>query len=157
MTVQGTPENGALAGIKVLELGQLIAGPFCGQMLADFGADVVKIESPGLGDPIREWGKEKTGGKSLYWPVIGRNKKSITLNLRLTEGQALARRLAQESDILIENFRPGTLEKWGLGWEDLKKLNPRLIMVRVTGYGQTGPYAERAGYGAIGEAMGGLR
>ncbi len=157
MKDQGRPVAGALDGVKVLELGQLIAGPFCGQMLADFGADVVKIEAPGAGDPIREWGKEKTGGKSLYWPVIGRNKKSVTLNLRVAEGQALARRLALESDILIENFRPGTLEKWGLGWEELSRLNPRLIMVRVTGYGQTGPYAERAGYGAIGEAMGGLR
>jgi formyl-CoA transferase len=138
-------------------MGQLLAGPFCGQLLADFGAEVVKIEPPRVGDPMREWGRERPYGKSLWWPVVGRNKKSVTLNLREKEGQAIARRLIVTSDILIENFRPGTLERWNMSYEHLSKDNPKLIMVRVSGYGQTGPYSQRAGFGSIGEAMGGLR
>ena len=147
----------ALGGIRVLELGQLVAGPFCGQVLADFGAEVIKCEDPGVGDPLRQWGRERPYGKSLWWPVAARNKKSITLNLRAIEGQELLRQLVEVSDVLIENFRPGTLEKWGLGYEELSRLNPRMILIRVSGFGQTGPYASRAGYGSIGEAMGGLR
>ena len=154
----GQTENiSALAGLRVVEMGQLLAGPFCGQLLADFGAEVIKIEPPGVGDPLRQWGQEKPHGKSLWFPVVGRGKKSITLDLRKPEGQDIARRLIAKSDIVVENFRPGTMERWGLGYERLSELNPRLIMVRVTGYGQTGPYAHRAGFGAIGEAMGGLR
>ena len=147
----------ALDGLRVLEAGVLIAGPFCGQLLADFGAEVIKIEQPGVGDPMREWGREKPGGHSLWWPVLARNKKSVTLNLRDARGQDLVRRLVACSDILVENFRPGTLERWGLGYEDLAAINPRLILVRVTGFGQTGPYSGRPGYGSVGEAMGGLR
>ncbi|MDI3339622.1 MAG: CoA transferase [Sphaerobacter sp.] len=146
-----------LAGVRVIEMGSLLAGPFCGQLLADFGAEVIKVEPPGSGDPMRDWGQHRKDGRSLWWPVIGRNKKSITLNLRVPEGQALARRLAASADILVENFRPGTLERWGLGWDQLSAVNPGLIMVRVSGYGQTGPYRQRAGFGVIGEAMGGLR
>jgi len=138
-------------------MGQLLAGPFCGQLLADFGAEVIKCEQPGVGDPMRQWGREKPHGKSLWWPVVGRNKKSVTLNLRTPEGQEMVRELVKTTDVLIENFRPGTMERWNLGYDVLKEINPRLIMVRVTGYGQTGPYAPRAGFGAIGEAMGGLR
>ncbi|MEM9198186.1 MAG: CoA transferase [Pseudomonadota bacterium] len=143
--------------MRVIEMGQLLAGPFCGQLLADFGAEVIKCEQPGAGDPMRQWGREKPHGKSLWWPVVARNKKSITLNLREPEGQDVVRQLVASSDILIENFRPGTMERWGLGYDALSEINPRLVMVRVTGFGQTGPYAKRAGYGAIGEAMGGLR
>ncbi len=146
--------SGALDGIKVIELGQLIAGPFCGQLLGDMGADVIKIEPPGAGDPMRSWGH---GEHKVWWEVIGRNKRSVTANLRVAEGQALVRRLLAEADIMIENFKPGTVEKWGLGPADLHAINPRLIVVRMSGYGQTGPYAGRAGYGGIGEAMGGLR
>jgi formyl-CoA transferase len=149
--------KGPLVDLRVIEMGQLLAGPFCGQLLADFGAEVIKIEPPGVGDPMREWGREKPHGKSLWWPVVARNKKSVTLNLRLPEGQELARRLIATADILIENFRPGTLERWNMGYEQLAASNPRLVMVRVSGYGQTGPYAHRAGFGSIGEAMGGLR
>ena len=147
----------ALDGLRVLETGVLLAGPFCGQLLADFGAEVIKLEQPGVGDPMRQWGREKSGGHSLWWPVVARNKKSVTLNLRELRGQDLVRRLVASSDILVENFRPGTLERWGLGYEDLAAINPRLILVRVTGFGQTGPYAGRPGYGSVGEAMGGLR
>ncbi len=149
--------SGPLADLRVVEMGQLLAGPFCGQLLADFGADVIKIEPPGQGDPMREWGREKSGGRSLWWPVVARGKRSVTLNLREAAGQDLARRLIAEADVLVENFRPGTLEKWGLAPEDLIAANPKLIVVRVSGYGQSGPYASRPGYGAIGEAMGGLR
>lgn len=149
--------QGPLADMRVIEMGQLLAGPFCGQLLADFGAEVIKCEQPGAGDPMRQWGREKPHGKSLWWPVVARNKKSITLNLREPEGQDVVRKLVETSDILIENFRPGTMERWGLGYDALSAINPRLVMVRVTGFGQTGPYAKRAGYGAIGEAMGGLR
>jgi formyl-CoA transferase len=148
---------GALGDVRVLELGTLLAGPFCGQLLGDMGAEVIKIEPPGQGDPMRVWGRQKPGEPSLWWPVVGRNKKAITLDLRQKDGQALLLELAAKADIVIENFRPGTLEKWGLGWEQLSAANPRLIMVRVSGYGQTGPYAGRAGFGAVGEAMGGLR
>jgi formyl-CoA transferase len=138
-------------------MGQLLAGPFCGQLLADFGAEVIKIEQPGVGDPMREWGREKPHGLSLWWPVIARNKKSVEINAREAEGAELIRRLAADADILLENFRPGTMERWGLGWDQLSATNPRLVMIRVSGYGQTGPYSTKAGYGAIGEAMGGLR
>ncbi len=149
--------TGALSDLRVIEMGQLLAGPFCGQLLADFGADVIKIEPPGQGDPMREWGREKAGGRSLWWPVVARGKRSVTVDLRGAEGQDLARQLIAEADVLVENFRPGTLERWGLDPADLMAANPRLIVVRVSGYGQTGPYATRPGYGAIGEAMGGLR
>ena len=148
---------GPLAGLRVLELGTLLAGPFCGQLLGDFGAEVIKIEPPNQGDPMRVWGREKAGGKSLWWPVVARNKKAITLDLRQAEGQALLKELVKKSDFLLENFRPGTMEKWGLGWSELSAINPRLIMIRVSGFGQTGPYSRQAGFGAIGEAMGGLR
>jgi formyl-CoA transferase len=157
MTDTAPPRQGPLTDIRVIEMGQLLAGPFCGQLLADFGAEVIKCEQPGEGDPMREWGREKPYGKSLWWPVVARNKKSLTLNLRTPEGQQVIRDLVATSDILIENFRPGTLERWNLGYEELSKINPKLIMVRVTGFGQTGPYSSRAGYGSIGEAMGGLR
>jgi len=150
-------DHGALADLRVLELGTLIAGPFCGQLLGDMGAEVIKIEPPNLGDPMRVWGRHDAQGPSLWWPVISRNKKSITLDLRQHEGQVLMKEAVQKADFLIENFRPGTMEKWGLGFETLSAINQRLIMVRVSGYGQTGPYAGRAGFGAIGEAMGGLR
>ena len=148
---------GPLKGVRVIELGQLLAGPFCGQLLADYGAEVIKVEQPGVGDPMRVWGREKSHGKSLWWPVIARNKKSITLNLRTEEGQQIIRDLVANADMLLENFRPGTMERWGLGYEELKKINPGLIMIRVSGYGQNGPYSTKAGYGAIGEAMGGMR
>jgi crotonobetainyl-CoA:carnitine CoA-transferase CaiB-like acyl-CoA transferase len=156
--------QGALDGLRLIELGQLIAGPFCGQLMADHGAEVIKIEPPAKpgaplsaggseGDPMRQWGR----GKPLWFPVVARNKKTITLNLRDPRGQDLLKRLVKKSDFLLENFRPGTLEKWGLGYETLSADNPGLIMIRVSGYGQTGPYAPRAGYGSIGEAMGGIR
>lgn len=148
---------GALSGVRVIEMGTMIAGPFCGQMLADHGAEVIKLEQPGAGDPMRQWGLEKPHGKPLHWSVLARNKLSATLNAREAEGQDLVRRLAERADMLVENFRPGTMERWGLGPDDLAAVNPRLVMVRVSGFGQTGPYAGRAGYGAIGEAMGGLR
>lgn len=149
--------TGPLAGIRVVEMGQLIAGPFCGQLLGDLGADVIKLEDPSRGDPMREWGHQRPSGESLWWSVVARNKRSVTCNLRSPEGQELARRLIHRADIVVENFRPGTLEKWGLGYDELAAENPGLIMVRVSGFGQSGPYAGRAGFGAIGEAMGGLR
>jgi formyl-CoA transferase len=149
--------RGPLSDLRVIEMGTLLAGPFCGQLLGDFGAEVIKIEPPNQGDPMRVWGREKAHGKSLWWPVVARNKKSVTLNLREEEGQALARDLISEADFLLENFRPGTMERWGLSYEELYKINPGLIMIRVSGYGQTGPYSSRAGFGAVGEAMGGLR
>ena len=146
-----------LSDLKVIELGQLIAGPFCGQLLADFGADVVKGEAPDRPDPARGWGAAKKAGIGLMWPVIGRGKRSLTLNLRVAEGQEILKQLASEADILVENFRPGTLEKWGLGPDVLMALNPRLILVRVSGYGQTGPESGKAGYASVGEAKAGLR
>lgn len=152
-----SPATGPLHGIRVLELGQLIAGPFCGQILGDFGAEVIKIEAPGVGDPMRTWGHEKVNGKTLWWSVIARNKKSVTCDLRTPEGQAILKALVEHADVLIENFRPGTMEKWNLGWETLRAIKPELVFVRVSGYGQTGPYATRAGFGSIGEALGGLR
>ena len=145
-----------LAGIRVLEMGQLIAGPFAGKMLAEFGAQVIKIEPPGTGDPLRKW-RLLHEGTSVWWAAQSRNKESLTLDLRSPEGQDVARELIAESDVLIENFRPGTLETWGLGWDELHALNPRLVMLRVSGYGQTGPYRDRPGFGVVAEAMGGLR
>jgi formyl-CoA transferase len=147
---------GPLQGVKVLELGTLIAGPFCGKTLADFGAEVIKVEPPGEGDPLRRW-RRMRNGVSLWWHVQSRNKKSITLDLRQPDGQAIARRLARECHIVIENFRPGALERWNLGWDALSRENPKLVLVRISGYGQTGPYRERPGFAAIGEAMGGMR
>ena len=154
-----------LDGLKVLEMGTLIAGPFCGRLLAEFGADVIKIETPGDakgegGDPLRKWRKlhDADGQKtSLWWYAQARNKKSVTVNLREKEGQEIVRKLALDADIIVENFRPGTLEKWNLGYESLAKDNPKLIMVRLSGFGQTGPYKDRVGFGAIGESMGGIR
>jgi len=157
MTSESSFKPGPLAGLRVIELGTLLAGPFCGQLMGDFGAEVIKVEPPGQGDPMRVWGREKANGKSLWWPVVARNKKAITLDLRQASGQELLRELVRKCDFLLENFRPGTLEKWGLGWEQLSAINPRLIMIRVSGFGQTGPYSRQAGFGAIGEAMGGLR
>ena len=145
--------QGALAGLRLIELGQLIAGPFCGQLMADHGAEVIKIEPPKVGDAMRNWGQ----GIPLWFSVVARNKKSITLNLREKEGQEIVRKLAAKADFLLENFRPGTMERWNLGWKDLSAINEALIMIRVSGYGQTGPYSPRAGYGGIGEAMGGMR
>ncbi|MBA2375989.1 MAG: CoA transferase [Rubrobacter sp.] len=146
-----------LEGLRVVEMGSLLAGPFCGQLLGDFGAEVIKVEPPGKGDPMRVWGRHQKNGRTLWWPVIARNKKSVTLNLREKEGQEIARSLIAEADVLVENFRPGTMERWGMGYEELREANPGLVMVRVSGYGQTGPYRDRAGFGAIGEAMGGIR
>ena len=151
-----SPKPAALAGVRVIEMGQLIAGPFCGKFLGEFGADVIKIEPPGGGDPLRNWRMIKNG-TSVWWQVQSRNKRSVAIDLRAKEGQDLARRLIAEADVLIENFRPGTLEEWGMGWDALSELNPGLVMLRVSGYGQTGPYRDRPGFGVIGEAMGGLR
>jgi formyl-CoA transferase len=145
-----------LQGIKVIELGTLIAGPFCARLLAEFGAEVIKIESPAGGDPLRKWRKLHEG-TSLWWYAQARNKKSVTLDLKHPEAQEIVRRLVKEADIVVENFRPGAMEKWGLGWDELSKINPRLVMVRLSGFGQTGPYRDRPGFGAIGESMGGLR
>jgi len=145
-----------LQGVKVIELGTLIAGPFCARLLAEFGAEVIKIEQPGSGDPLRKWRKLHQG-TSLWWYAQARNKKSVTLDLKQPEAQEIVRKLAKGADIVVENFRPGAMEKWGLGWEQLSKLNPGLIMVRLSGFGQTGPYRDRPGFGAIGESMGGLR
>ena len=145
---------GALTGLRVIELGQLIAGPFCGQLLGDMGADVIKVEPPGAGDPLREWGQ---GEAKLQWEVIARNKRSVSANLRVPAGQALVRKLIATADILIENFKPGTMEKWGLGPDMLLAEQPGLIIARMSGYGQSGPYSARPGFGGIGEAMGGWR
>jgi formyl-CoA transferase len=147
---------GALDGLKVVEMGQLIAGPFAGKTLGEFGADVIKIEAPGSGDPLRNW-RLIQDGTSVWWQVQSRNKRSIALDLRSAEGQDIARKLISQADVLIENFRPGTLEGWGMSYEELSKLNPGLIMLRISGYGQTGPYRDLPGFGSIGEAMGGLR
>lgn len=156
-TAVDAPVKGPLAGVRVVEMGQLIAGPFCGQLFGDLGADVIKVEEPSKGDPMREWGRARPQGESLWWSVVGRNKRSITLDLRSQEGQSTARTLIESADILLENFRPGSMEQWGLGYERLSEENPGLIMVRVSGFGQSGPYSARPGYGSIGEAMGGLR
>lgn len=157
MLTASVANQGALADLRVIELGTLLAGPFCGQLLGDMGAEVIKVEPPGQGDPLRVWGQQLHNGQSLWWPVVARNKKAITLDLRVAAGQAVLKQLVAKADFLLENFRPGTLEKWGLGWDELSAINPRLIMIRVSGYGQTGPYAKRAGFGSVGEAMGGLR
>jgi crotonobetainyl-CoA:carnitine CoA-transferase CaiB-like acyl-CoA transferase len=148
-----TTNTGPLRDLRVVEMGQLIAGPFCGQLLGDMGADVIKVEPPGAGDPMRVWGN----GAPVWWEVIARNKRSVSINLRGPEGQALARRLIAKADVLIENFRPGAMEAWGLDPAALRRDNPRLIVARMSGYGQTGPYASRTGFGGIGEAMGGWR
>lgn len=153
---QNNTSNMALQGLKVIEMGQLIAGPFASKLLGEFGADVIKIEPPGVGDPLRKWRKIKDG-TSLWWHVQSRNKRSLTLDLKQTEAQDIVRKLVAEADVLVENFRPGTLEGWGLGYDALKAINPRLIMLRISGYGQTGPYRDLPGFGVIGEAMGGLR
>ena len=145
-----------LKGIKVIELGNLIAAPFCGRIFAEFGAEVIKIEAPGAGDELRQW-RKMYEGTSLWWYVQARNKKSVTVDMRLPEGQDIVRKLCMDADIVVENFRPGTLEKWNLGFDELAKINPRLILVRLSGYGQTGPYRDRLGFGVIGEAMGGMR
>ncbi len=163
--MENAKNTGPLTGLKVIEMGTLIAGPFCGRLLAEFGAEVIKIEAPATdkddgGDPLRKWrklyddGDEKT---SLWWYAQARNKKSVTINLREKDGQEIVRKLAATADILVENFRPGTLEKWGLDYDTLRKINPKLIMVRLSGFGQTGPYKDRVGFGAIGESMGGMR
>ena len=146
----------ALQGVRVIEMGQLIAGPFCGKTLGEFGADVIKIEAPETGDPLRNWRLIKEG-TSVWWQVQSRNKRSVALDLRQKEGQDIARQLIAEADVLVENFRPGTLEGWGMSPEELHQLNPGLVMLRISGYGQTGPYRDLPGFGAIGEAMGGLR
>ncbi|MBU4422689.1 MAG: CoA transferase [Gammaproteobacteria bacterium] len=153
---QSLPSPAALAGVRVVEMGQLIAGPFCGKTLGEFGADVIKIEAPQTGDPLRNWRLIKEG-TSVWWQVQSRNKRSVALDLRQKEGQAIARQLIAEADVLVENFRPGTLEGWGMSPEELHALNPGLVMLRISGYGQTGPYRDLPGFGAIGEAMGGLR
>ena len=156
ISVDSAPAPSALQGLRVIEMGQLIAGPFAGKMLGEFGADVIKIEPPGAGDPLRNWRLIKNG-TSVWWQVQSRNKRSIALDLRSAEGQDIARQLIAKADVLIENFRPGTLEGWGMGYADLAKLNPGLVMLRISGYGQTGPNRDLPGFGAIGEAMGGLR
>ncbi|MCS0581111.1 CoA transferase [Massilia pinisoli] len=154
-TASNTPDA-PLKGVRVIEMGQLIAGPFAGKTLGDFGADVIKIEAPDGGDPLRNWRMIKEG-TSVWWQVQSRNKRSLALDLRSSEGQDIARKLVAEADVLIENFRPGTLEGWGMGWDVLSQLNPGLVMLRISGYGQTGPYRDLPGFGMIGEAMGGLR
>lgn len=156
MTAPHMLPDAALKGVRVIEMGQLIAGPFAGKTLGEFGADVIKIEAPGAGDPLRNWRMMKDG-TSVWWQVQSRNKRSIALDLRSSEGQEIARKLIAEADVLVENFRPGTLESWGMGWEELSALNSGLVMLRISGYGQTGPYRDLPGFGAIGEAMGGLR
>ena len=154
----GTPGGpGPLAGLRLIELGTLLAGPFAGRLLGDLGAEVIKVEAPGKPDPLRDWGQARYEGHSLWWPVQSRNKKCITLNLREPRGQELLLELVRGADVLTENFRPGTLERWNLGYERLAAVNPGLVLARISGYGQTGPYAERAGYASVAEAMGGLR
>lgn len=151
-----TQSRKPLEGLKVLELGQLIAGPFAGKCFAEFGADVIKIEPPGSGDPLRKW-RSLHDGTSLWWFVQNRGKKSVTVNMRVAEGQEIVRKLALDADVIIENFRPGTMEKWGLGYEVLSQANPRLVMLRLSGFGQSGPMRDQAGFGSVGESMGGLR
>ncbi|HWI15828.1 MAG TPA: CoA transferase, partial [Burkholderiales bacterium] len=150
------PTPGPLAGLKVIELGTLIAGPFCARILAEFGAEVIKIEAPDGGDQLRQW-RKMYEGTSLWWYVQARNKKSITVNLRDPAGQEIVRKLARDADIVVENFRPGALEKWNIGWEQLSAINPGLIMVRLSGFGQDGPYRDKPGFGVVGESMGGMR
>ena len=150
-------QQGPMVGLRVVELGVLLAGPFVGRILGDFGAEVIKVEAPARGDTLRDWGTAHLQGRGLWWPVQSRNKKLVTLNLRVADGQALLKRLVAEADVLVENFRPGTLERWNLSPEELWEVNPGLVIARVSGYGQTGPYARRAGFASTGEAMGGLR
>jgi formyl-CoA transferase len=152
-----TDGPGPLAGVRVIELGMLLAGPFTGRLLGDMGAEIIKVEPPGQPDPLREWGHARYEGRSLWWPVQSRNKKCVTLNLREERGQELLLALAEQSDVLVENFRPGTLERWNLSPERLWEANPRLVIARISGYGQTGPYAPRAGFASVSEAMGGIR
>jgi formyl-CoA transferase len=152
-----TDAQGPLAGVRLIELGQLLAGPFTGRLLGDLGAEIIKIEAPGQPDAIRDWGKAKYEGRSLWWPVQSRNKKCITLNLRHERGQELLLELVKLADVVTENFRPGTLERWNLGYDRLSAANPRIILARISGYGQTGPYAERAGFASAAEAMSGMR
>ena len=149
--------QGTLRDIRVVELASFIAGPYCAQLFADLGAEVIKLELPDGGDPMRQWGKRPEDGHSVWWSVIGRNKKSITLDVRTPDGQRIARQLVAKADVFVENFRPGTVEGWGLGYEQLKPINPGLIMVRISGFGQTGPYSDRAAFGSVAEAMAGLR
>ena len=149
--------KGPLSGVRVIEMGQLVAGPFVGSRMADFGAEVIKVESPGRGDAMRHWGYHRYKDRSLWWPVLARNKKTISANLREKRGQDLVRRLIEEADVLVENFKPGTLEKWGLAPDALHAINPGLVIARVSGFGQTGPYSNRPGFASVGEAMGGLR
>jgi crotonobetainyl-CoA:carnitine CoA-transferase CaiB-like acyl-CoA transferase len=155
--VQEGQRIGPLAGIRVVELGTLLAGPFAGRMLGDLGAEIIKVEAPGQPDPIRTWGQERYEGRTLLWPVQSRNKKCVTLNLRLERGQDLFLRLIEKADVVTENFRPGTLEKWNLGFDRLSEINPGIVLARISGYGQTGPYSERAGFASVSEAMGGIR
>ena len=160
MSEHGTIDDrlkGPLSGVRVIEMGQLVAGPFVGSRMADFGAEVIKVESPGQGDAMRHWGHHRYKGRSLWWPVLARNKKTISANLREKRGQDLVRQLIAQADVLVENFKPGTLEKWGLDPESLHVINPGLIIARVSGFGQTGPYSSRPGFASVGEAMGGLR
>jgi len=152
-----TSGPGPLAGVRVVELGMLLAGPFTGRLLGDMGAEVIKVEPPGQPDPLREWGKARYKGRSLWWPVQSRNKKCVTLNLRAEQGQKLLLDLVEHCDVLVENFRPGTLERWNLGPDQLWEVNPKLVIARISGYGQTGPYAPRAGFASVAEAMGGVR
>jgi succinyl-CoA---D-citramalate CoA-transferase len=152
-----TSGPGPLAGVRVIELGMLLAGPFTGRLLGDMGAEIIKVEPPGQPDPIRDWGQARYEGRTLWWPVQSRNKKCVTLNLRTERGQDLLLELVKRSDVLVENFRPGTLEKWNLGFDRLSEANPKLVLCRVSGYGQTGPYAGRAGFASVAEAMGGMR
>ena len=154
---EADPGGGPLSGVRVIELGQLLAGPFTGRLLGDLGAEIIKVEPPGQPDPMRDWGHARYENHSLWWPVLSRNKKCITLDLRKERGQSLLLELARRSDVVVENFRPGTLERWGLGYDRLSAVNEGLILARVSGYGQTGPYASRAGFASAAEAMGGLR
>lgn len=158
VTAEATSQRRAkpLEGLKVLEMGQLLAGPFASVLLAWFGAEVIKIEPPGIGDPLRTW-RALHKGTALWWYILGRNKKCVTLNLRAPKGQEIVRQLVKSTDVVLENFKPGTLEKWGLGYEDLKKINPRLIMARISGWGQTGPYSHKPGFASVAEGVGGLR
>ncbi len=149
--------HGPLAGMRMIELGTLLAGPFAGRLLGDMGAEVLKVEAPGQPDPLRDWGHARYEGRSLWWPVQSRNKKCITLNLREPRGQALLLELVRVADVVTENFRPGTLERWNLGYDRLSTANPGVVLARISGYGQTGPYAQRAGFASVAEAMGGLR
>ena len=149
--------KGPLSGVRVIEMGQLVAGPFVGSRMADFGAEVIKVESPGRGDAMRHWGHHRYKDRSLWWPILARNKKTVSANLREKRGQDLVRRLIETADVLVENFKPGTLEKWGFAPEALHAINPGLVIARVSGFGQTGPYSNRPGFASVGEAMGGLR